>query len=46
VRAARVRQRQALGHVLTLHEEQIQEITAFVSPDTFQRFGLPMSVAG
>jgi RNA polymerase sigma-70 factor, ECF subfamily len=28
-------------YVLTLREGQIEEITAFVSPETFQRFGLP-----
>jgi RNA polymerase sigma-70 factor (ECF subfamily) len=30
-------------YVLTLREGQIQEITAFVSAETFQRFGLPES---
>jgi RNA polymerase sigma-70 factor, ECF subfamily len=33
-------------YVLTLHEGRIDEITAFVSPDTFQRFGLPESIVG
>ncbi len=32
-------------YVLTLREGQIEEITAFVSPETFQRFGLPESIA-
>ena len=32
-------------YVLTLREGQIEEITAFVAPETFQRFGLPESVA-
>ena len=33
-------------YVLTLGEGQIEEITAFVTPETFQRFGLPESIAG
>jgi RNA polymerase sigma-70 factor (ECF subfamily) len=33
-------------YVLTLREGQIEEITAFVTPETFQRFGLPDSIAG
>jgi hypothetical protein len=32
-------------YVLTLQEDRIQEITAFVTPDMFQRFSLPASVA-
>ncbi len=33
-------------YVLTLGEGQIEEITAFVTPETFQPFGLPESIAG
>jgi RNA polymerase sigma-70 factor, ECF subfamily len=33
-------------YVLTLGEGQIEEITAFVTMETFQHFGLPESVAG
>jgi RNA polymerase sigma-70 factor (ECF subfamily) len=33
-------------YVLTLREGQIEEITAFVTPETLQRFGLPESIAG
>jgi RNA polymerase sigma-70 factor, ECF subfamily len=33
-------------YVLTLRDDQIEEITAFVTPETFRRFGLPESVAG
>jgi RNA polymerase sigma-70 factor (ECF subfamily) len=33
-------------YVLTLRENRIEEITAFLTPATFQRFGLPESVAG
>jgi RNA polymerase sigma-70 factor (ECF subfamily) len=33
-------------YVLTLRGSQIEEITAFVTPETFQRFGLPESIAG
>jgi len=33
-------------YVLTLREGQIEEITAFVDRETFQRFGLPQSLAG
>ena len=33
-------------YVLTLREGQIEEITAFVTPEAFQRFGLPESIAG
>jgi RNA polymerase sigma-70 factor, ECF subfamily len=32
-------------YVLTLRKGQIEEITAFVNPETFQRFGLPESIA-
>ncbi len=32
-------------YVLTLRERRIQAITAFVTPETFQRFGLPESIA-
>jgi RNA polymerase sigma-70 factor (ECF subfamily) len=32
--------------VLTLRDDQIEEITAFITPETFRRFGLPESVAG
>ena len=32
-------------YVLTLGERRIQEITAFVTPETFQYFGLPESIA-
>jgi RNA polymerase sigma-70 factor (ECF subfamily) len=32
-------------YVLTLRESQIEEITAFVTPETFLRFGLPESIA-
>jgi RNA polymerase sigma-70 factor, ECF subfamily len=32
-------------YVLTLREGLINEITAFVTPETFQRFALPESVA-
>jgi RNA polymerase sigma-70 factor (ECF subfamily) len=32
-------------YVLTLREGQIEEITAFVSPEAFQGFGLPESIA-
>jgi RNA polymerase sigma-70 factor (ECF subfamily) len=32
-------------YVLTLREGQIEEITAFVSPEAFQRLGLPGSIA-
>ena len=31
-------------HVLTLGEGQINDITAFLSPDLFPRFELPASV--
>jgi RNA polymerase sigma-70 factor, ECF subfamily len=31
-------------YVLTLREGQIEEITAFLAPETFQRFGLPESI--
>jgi len=30
--------------VLTLRGEQITEVTGFVSPEPFRRFGLPASV--
>jgi hypothetical protein len=30
----------------TLRKGQIEEITAFVTLETFQRFGLPESIAG
>ena len=33
-------------YVLTLRERRIEEITAFVTPEAFQRFGLPESIAG
>ena len=33
-------------YVLSLREGQIDEITAFVTPETFQPFGLPESIAG
>jgi RNA polymerase sigma-70 factor, ECF subfamily len=33
-------------YVLTLRNDQIEEITAFVAPEAFRRFGLPESVAG
>ena len=33
-------------YVLTLREGQIEELTAFVTPETFQRFGLPTKLAG
>jgi RNA polymerase sigma-70 factor, ECF subfamily len=33
-------------YVLTVRESKIEEITAFVTPETFQRFGLPESIAG
>ena len=32
-------------YVLTLRERRIEEITAFVTPETFQSFGLPESIA-
>jgi RNA polymerase sigma-70 factor (ECF subfamily) len=32
-------------YVLTFREGQIAEITAFITPETFQRFGLPESIA-
>jgi hypothetical protein len=31
-------------YVLTMGEGQIEEITAFLTPETFQRFGLPGSI--
>jgi hypothetical protein len=33
------------SYVLALRKAQLEEITAFVSPETFGRFGLPESVA-
>ena len=32
-------------YVLAFREGQIAEITAFITPETFQRFGLPESIA-
>jgi RNA polymerase sigma-70 factor, ECF subfamily len=32
-------------YVLTLRERRIEEITAFVTPEAFRRFGLPESIA-
>jgi RNA polymerase sigma-70 factor (ECF subfamily) len=32
-------------YVLTLRERRIEEITAFITPETFRRFGLPESIA-
>jgi hypothetical protein len=36
----------SVDSALTLRDDQIEEITAFVTPETFRRFGLPESVAG
>jgi RNA polymerase sigma-70 factor, ECF subfamily len=33
-------------YVLTLGQGQTEEITAFVTPEALQRFGLPGSIAG